>query len=148
MCSMPAWPKTAGMRPLPITPSVRIPEPPPPPSSPIFPICSTPTASATSCAPEATPIHASRNAVEPVAQALATFTTGMPVCPTSWRMRCPTIAFAWNRQPAAISYVLDGEARVLERAEDRLGPQVGDVALRVAAEADHGDAGHVHVSHA
>ena len=88
MCSMPACPKTAGMRPLPMTPSVRMPEPPPPPvRSPIFPICSTPTASATSYSPDATAIHASRKAVEPVAQAFATFTTGMPVWPISCRTR-------------------------------------------------------------
>src|SRR5207249_3454874 len=42
----------------------------------VFPICSTPTASATSCMPDATAIQASRKAVDPVAQALATFTTG------------------------------------------------------------------------
>src|SRR5437763_1070351 len=103
MCSIPAWPNTAGMRPLPSTPSVRTPEPPLPPRSPIFPIYSTPTASATSCSPAATASHASRKAVEPVAQALATLTTGMPVWPTCCRMRCPTIAFAWTSEPAARS---------------------------------------------
>ena len=91
-----------GMSPLPITPSVRMPEP-PPPSRPIFPIRSTPTASATSHSPDATCSHASRNAEEPVAQALATFNTGMPVCPISWRMRWPTMALAWNRHPAAMN---------------------------------------------
>jgi len=51
-------------------------EPPPPPRRPALPICSTPTASATSACPEATVRYASRNAVDPVAQAFATLTTG------------------------------------------------------------------------
>ena len=40
-------------------------------------------------------MYASRNAVEPVAHALATLMTGMPVWPIICRMRWPTIAFDW-----------------------------------------------------
>jgi hypothetical protein len=43
--------------------------------------------------------HASRNAVAPVAQAFAQFTTGMPVWPICRRMRWPIIALAWYRLP-------------------------------------------------
>ena len=133
-----------------MTPSVRMPEPPPPaPRSPIFPICSTPTAERDLVhRPTRRAIHASRNAVEPVAQALATFTTGMPVCPISCRMRCPTIAFAWKRQPAAsISTSRMPRPASVEREQRRLAAQIGDVAVRVAAEADHAHAGDEDVSH-
>ena len=56
MCSTPACPNTAGISPLPNTPSTL--SPPlraPPPSRPIFPICSTPTAMVASYMPDATP---------------------------------------------------------------------------------------------
>ena len=66
----------------------------PPPRSPILPICSTPTAMVTSYIPEATPMYASRNAVEPVAQAFETLITGMPVWPICCKMRWPFMALA------------------------------------------------------
>src|SRR5262249_2862447 len=44
-----------------------------------------------------------RTAAERVAQALATFITGMPVWPICCRIRCPTMALAWNRHPAAMN---------------------------------------------
>ena len=97
LCSMPICANIVGIVPEPSTPSVDTP-PRPPPSRPL-PICSTPTASTMSYTPALMVIHASRNAVAPVAQALATLTTGMPVWPISASMRWPTMPPASPRLP-------------------------------------------------
>ncbi len=95
--SMPIWAKTPGIVSVPMRPSVGATAPyrprgshclpsdfarPPPPSSPAPASFSTPTARPTSTSPAFTAMIAVRNAVAPVAQALATLYTGMPVWPT------------------------------------------------------------------
>ena len=44
-----------------------------------------------------------RRAVAPVAHALVTLNTGMPVCPICFWTRWPIPDWAWNRVPAPIT---------------------------------------------
>ena len=60
--------------------------------------------------------------MEPVAQALATLMTGMPVWPISFRMRWPTMALAWYRLPLAKNWTsfmeTPASSRALRHASD------------------------------
>src|SRR4051812_20195905 len=94
--SMPIWAKTPGIVSVPIRPSTGATAPNRPlgfhsapsgalswpPSSPAPASFSTPTAKPMSTSPAFTAMMAVRNAVAPVAHALATLYTGIPVCPT------------------------------------------------------------------
>ena len=113
---MPACAKTPGIVPVPSTPSTDItdpyrpdrsytsrsrPERPAPPSSPALPIFSTPTARPMSASPALMAINTVRTAVAPVAHALATLYTGIPVWPICFCSRWPSMAFASNSEPTA-----------------------------------------------
>ena len=71
------------------------------PRSPCLPIFSTPMARPIDASPALMAMDTDRTAVAPVAQALATLNTGMPVWPICFWMRWPTMAPASLRLPTA-----------------------------------------------
>ncbi len=150
MCSMPAWPKTAGIVPEPTLPSVKYAgsPPPAPPSNPALPICSTPTAIAMSYIPAATDMYASRNAVEPVAHAFATLITGIPVWPICCRILCPTIALDCMRFPQAnISTSLIEIPASLSARSAACAAELGNGLVGIASKFDHPGSQNINISH-
>ena len=116
-------------------------------------IFSTPTASATSAAPEATSSQAPRSAVAALAQAFSTLMIGIPVIPECCSNDLPAHTFLAGQQAAErIADIGDVDvcgfhAGIFERVPDRrigdvLERLLGELAGRVRADADDRDVTH------